>query len=102
MTYVYICHPYGGDYNNIERAMDACIRARKRDPDIVPVFIPLLFHGCMRDTVFEDRAAGLAFCLRVMPLCSYVFVCGDNISAGMADEIANAHRMGMEIVYDND
>ena len=97
---VYICHPYGGKQENIDAVNEICYLFRKAYK--IPVYVPFLFHGFMDDTDPTQRSAGLEFCMRVMPLCSYVFVCGDNISAGMADEIANAHRMGMEIVYDND
>lgn len=98
LRYAYVCHPYGGDHKNLRRAHECCAKLRWDEPEVIPVYVPLLFHYLLDDANPEHRQAGLSFCRRVLALCHEVRVYGDRVTEGMAMEIRAAHEMGLPIV----
>ena len=93
---VYICSPYSGDVErNIEKAGQYSRYAV--DEGCVPVtphlYIPLFVS---EET---ERELAIRLDLRLMDVCSELWVCGDLISDGMRREMAYAVDLGIPIQH---
>ena len=91
---VYICSPYSGDVGrNIEKA---CRYSRYAvDEGCVPVtphlYMPLFISE------ESERNLAISLDLRLMDVCSELWVCGDVISEGMRREMAYAADVGLRV-----
>ena len=101
---VYICSPYAaetpeGIQRNIKAAKQYCRYAigKRRQP----VASHLLYPQFLNDSDEMDREMGMAFGLALMRNCTEVWVFGKP-SAGMKEEIREALREKIPVVYVND
>lgn len=95
---VYICSPYSGD--TVAHTRDAQRYSRFAvDQRCIPLAPHLLFPQFMDDTNSRDRTLALFMGNVLMSKCQEVWVFGENISAGMSQEIDQAERHNMTIRY---
>lgn len=101
MPWVYIASPLRGDIKrNIEKAMEYCRFAIKRNT--VPLCPHIYFTLFLDDTVEVERRIGLILGLQMLKRCKEVWVFGDRISEGMANEIRIAEKRKIPMRYFND
>ena len=91
---VYICSPYSGDVErNIEKA---CRYSRFAvDEGCVPITPHLWLPLFLSEKT--ERELAISLDLRLMDVCSQLWVCGDVISEGMRREMAYAAKIGIPI-----
>jgi len=95
---VYIASPYAGNVkHNVEQAKKYCRFAVSQG--CIPLAPHLLYPQFMDDSNHEERELGLFFALVLLGKADELWVFGDRISKGMAQEIAKAKRRGMEIKH---
>ena len=96
MKLVYICSPYAGEIeNNVRFAKDACRLAMEQG--CAPVAVHLLYPQFLSEAVPAEREAGIRMGLRVLASCEELWACGERMSQGMNQEIAEANRLGIPI-----
>lgn len=98
---VYICSPYAGD---IEKNTANARRYSRYAVEVgyIPLAPHLLFPQFLNDALLEERQLGLFFGNAIMSKCSEVWVFGDRISAGMAEEIRRAKWKNYRLRYFSD
>lgn len=93
---VYICSPFSGDVeNNVIKAQEYSRYAL--DKGNIPIAPHLLFPQFMSDE--SERRLAMHFNYVLLGKCKEVWVFGDNISLGMAEEIRVAEKRKMKIRY---
>ena len=93
---VYICSPYSGDVDrNIEKA---CRYSRFA---VEEGYVPITPHLWMPLFISEEteREMAISLDLRLIDVCSELWVCGDVISDGMRREMDYAAETGTIIQY---
>jgi hypothetical protein len=94
---VYICHPFRGDVAaNRERVRRICAAVKR---DYVPLAPHLLLPAYIEEATERDLA--LEHGLALLRGADEMWVCADDVSEGMAGEIAEARRLGVP-VYQSD
>ena len=97
---VYICSPYSGDVDkNIKNAYVYCRYAIKNN--CVPIAPHLFFPQFLNDDISEERELALSMNKEIIDRCDEVWVFGDTVSKGMAEEIEYAHVSDKSIYYIN-
>jgi hypothetical protein len=97
---VYVCSPYAGDVSeNVRRARNYCRFAVGKG--YIPLAPHLLYPQFMDDADALQRRLALAFALVLLCKCEELWVFGDIVSGGMAEEIEKAKRRGVPIRYFN-
>jgi len=97
---VYVASPFAGDTEyNIRKAQGYCRFAVSKG--CIPIAPHLLYPQFMDDEDSEQRELGLFFALVLLGKCDELWVFGDRVSTGMANEIAKAKKRGMPIKYYN-
>ena len=95
---VYIASPFAGDTErNTERARGYCRLAVSKG--YIPLAPHLLYPQFMDDEDKKQRELGLRFALTLLGKCDELWVFGERISHGMAQEIAKAKKRNMPIRY---
>ena len=96
MPVVYICSPYRGDIEGNTRKAQRYSRYA-----VEQGYIPIAPHLLLPQFVSEENERELALFMGVVLLtkCKELWVCGDTISEGMAEEIKKAEKRNMEIRY---
>ena len=92
-TVVYICSPYRGDVDaNTEKARRYCRYAADRG------YVPIAPHLLLPQFVDEEteREAAIESDLAILERCDELWVCGEDITDGMAAEIASASDRNMK------
>lgn len=90
MPFVYICSPYRGNPRvNVMRARNYCKFAVRQGK--IPVAPHLYFPQFMSEATERDKAMRMNF--QLLDLCGECWVFGDNITEGMAAEIARAEKV---------
>ena len=98
MPLIYICSPFSGDTKkNTEATRRYCRFAV--DQGCIPFAPHLLFPQFLDDHDPAEREYGMFFGKVLMDKCSAVWVFGDDISAGMEEEIERAKRKGYTVRY---
>ena len=93
---VYIASPLSGDVErNLEFARKACRYAIEQDA--TPFAPHLLYTQMLDDSSPADRQLGIDMGNQMLALCDELWLCGDRISAGMADEKALAEQLGIPV-----
>ena len=93
---VYICSPFSGDVeNNVIKARTYSRYALDRGN--IPIAPHLLFPQFMSDE--SERRLAMHFNYVLLGKCEEVWVFGDYISLGMAEEIRVAEKRKMKIRY---
>ncbi|MEE1504419.1 MAG: DUF4406 domain-containing protein [Acutalibacteraceae bacterium] len=102
----YICSPLGAETaekicNNMQYAREFMYYAKELF-NVVTVaphaYLPILLN----DTVADERSLGMKFGVELLGMCQHIFVCGPEISVGMAAEIKYAAKEGIKIHVFND
>lgn len=95
---VYICSPYAGDIKeNTKRARRFCRFAAMSG--YIPIAPHLLFPQFLNDEDPAERDLGLFFGNALMSRCAEVWVLGNRISSGMAQEIQRAQQKSYRLRY---
>ena len=95
---VYVCSPFSGNTEkNAESGRRYCRFAV--DSGFVPFAPHLLFPQFMNDAVSEERELALFMGIVMLTKCAELWVFGDRISKGMAQEIRKAEARNMLIRY---
>lgn len=96
MKLIYMASPYAGDIEkNTEFAKRACRHVMNEGHAF---FAPhLLYTQILNDANIQERQAGLAMGLAVLPRCDELWCYGEHISHGMLLEIQEADRLGISV-----
>ena len=95
---VYVCSPFSG---NLERNAESARRYCRyvADSGFIPFAPHLLFPQFMHDDVPEERELALFMGFVMLTKCAELWVFGERISSGMAQEIRKAETRNMLIRY---
>ena len=100
MPLVYICSPYRSDPEaNMERTRKFCRFAL--DHGQIPLAATLMFPQFMNDDDSKERELAIFMDIVLMGKCSEVWVLGDTVTEGMAEEIDRARRRRQRVRYFN-
>lgn len=95
---VYICSPYSGDVcanaKNARRYSRFAV-----DIGYIPITPHLLYPQFLNENLAFERELGLHFARVLMRFCAEVWVFGNTISSGMAEEIKTAERKHIIVRY---
>jgi hypothetical protein len=92
---VYIASPYAGDVEaNTKFAIDACRVAIACGH--TPIAPHLLYPQILDDSNPSQREMALRFGQNLIAVCGEFWICGDDISPGMANEIREAEALGIK------
>ena len=95
---VYVCSPFSGDpAGNAEKARRYCRFAV--DNGYAPFAPHLFFPQFLDDDIPEERELGLFMAIIMLTKCAELWVFGEQITRGMAQEIRKAESRGMIIRY---
>ena len=95
---VYVCSPFSGDpAGNAEKARRYCRFAV--DGGYAPFAPHLFFPQFLDDGIPEERELGLFMAIIMLTKCAELWVFGEQITRGMAQEIRKAESRGMIIRY---
>lgn len=95
-TIAYIASPLSGNIDeNLQFARKACGYAAAQGA--VPYAPHLLFTQFLDDNDPEQRDAGIRMGLQMLRRCDELWLCGDDISAGMSEEEKMARRLGVPV-----
>lgn len=95
---VYVCSPFSGDpAGNVEKAQHYCRFAV--DSGYAPFAPHLFFPQFLDDGIPEERELGLFMDIIMLTKCAELWVFGEQITRGMAQEIRKAESRGMIIRY---
>ena len=95
---VYVCSPFSGDQTgNTERACRYCRFAV--DAGYAPYAPHLFFPQFMNDNNHEERELAIFMGIIMLTKCAELWVFGDRITKGMAQEIRKAESRNMIIRY---
>ena len=95
---VYVCSPFSGDpAGNAEKARRYCRFAV--DSGYAPFAPHLFFPQFLDDGIPEERELGLFMAIIMLTKCAELWVFGEQITRGMAQEIRKADSRGMIIRY---
>lgn len=96
MKLIYMASPYAGDIEkNTKFAKRACRHVMNEGHAF---FAPhLLYPQLLNDANPQERQAGLAMGLAVLPRCDELWCYGEHISHGMLLEIQEADRLGISV-----
>ena len=100
MPLVYICSPYKSDPKaNMERTRKFCRFAL--DHGQIPLAATLMFPQFMDDRNPAERELAIFMDIVLMGKCHEVWVLGDTVSEGMAEEISRAKKRRQRVRYFN-
>lgn len=95
---VYVCSPFSGDpAGNVEKAQHYCRFAV--DSGYASFAPHLFFPQFLDDGIPEERELGLFMAIIMLTKCAELWVFGEQITRGMAQEIRKAESRGMIIRY---
>ena len=95
---IFVCSPYRGDMaTNTQNARRYCRLVVEQGG--IPFAPHLLFPQFMHDDVPEERELALFMGIVMMTKCAELWVFGERISRGMAQEIRKAEARNMLIRY---
>lgn len=94
MKKVYICAPLGGDVEgNLKRVREYARYALMcGTAPVVPHFYAL----CLDDTIPKEREIGMAAGLSLLWFCDELWLFGDEVTEGMADEIRFCNNLNVK------
>lgn len=98
---VYICSPYSGDIDiNVKKARAFCRFALEKN--YIPLAPHLLFPQFMNDDIPQERELAMFMNMVLLGKCNELWVFGNTISNGMAQEIEKAKKRKQLIKYFNE
>ena len=98
---VYICAPYSGTPEEIQRNVENVKRYCRfaADQGYAPLATHLAICGFLRDEIAQERELGIEIDKTLLSVCSELWVFGDRISTGMNIEITTFQLTGKPIRY---
>lgn len=98
---VYVAHPISGDVaRNCALVEEKCSRIYKERPSVIPLAPYLMALRYLDDSIPEDRLRGIEgnkeFFLR--HVIDEVWLFGDRLSAGMAEEVGWARTLNIPVI----
>jgi len=110
MRVVYVCAPLAGNIEaNVKHVVKAVDRLvleyRSNEYKEMPMFLVPHFalHGITFNMEGEtDRKWGMECCIEMVGMAQEMVVIGDHITAGMAEEMKRAFRMGIKVTRRSD
>ena len=100
MKKVYICSPLGGDVaGNIEKVK--LYNRYALECGAVPI-ASHFYALSLDDSIPYERAIGTRAGLVLLGMCDEVWAFGNNLTEGMAQEIAEAYKLGIPVVHIQD
>lgn len=98
----YICAPLRAVQSadvarNVSLAQCAARAVAQRAHDVVPIVPHVAFGGALDH--HRDHARAMDACLQLVGMSDVLVVVGDQLTAGMRQEIDHAKRLGVEIEY---
>lgn len=98
---VYICSSYSGDIEgNVKKARAFCRFALEKN--CIPLAPHLLFPQFMDDDIPQERELAMFMNMVLLGKCNELWVFGDIISKGMAQEIEKSKKRKQLIRYFNE
>ncbi len=95
---VFICSPFAGDIEgNTKRAKRYGRFAISKK--VVPVIPHLMYPQFLYEDDPDERRLGIEMGLILLSKCHEIWVFGNRISKGMAEEIGRAKKLGIPIRY---
>jgi len=99
---VYICSPYRGRTENeiagnVRDAIRYSQQAAKQG--YLPICPHIYLTQFLNDGKPDERKLGLAMGLELLRDCRELWVCGERVSEGMKNEIAEAKRLGITVKH---
>jgi len=95
--FAYVCSPLRGDVEaNIARAREYCRQVFEAGYN--PVCGQIFYTQFLRDDIPEEREAGMAMGVAMLPQCRVLVICGDEITAGMSQEIRAAEQLKIPVL----
>jgi hypothetical protein len=98
---VYIAHPVGGDVeNNLVLVAEIVRYIALNNKDVIPVAPYFLYCHALDDNDMNERIRGMEIGLDYLKNSNNieVWLYGDRISNGMAEEIKVAHNLDLKVV----
>ena len=93
---VYVASPlFGDEEQNLEFARKTCRYAIEQE--VTPFAPHLLYTQMLDDSSPADRQLGIEMGSQMLELCDELWLCGDRISEGMANEKALADQLGIPV-----
>ena len=98
---VYICAPYSGTPEEIQRNVENVKRYCRfaADQGYAPLSTHLAICGFLRDEIAQERELGIEIDKTLLSVCSELWVFGDRISTGMNIEITTFQLTGKPVRY---
>ena len=101
MKTIYVCSPLRGDIEqNIQNAREYCKYAVSEG--VLPIAPHIFFTQFLDDNNPDDRQAGMEMGMEQLRTADELWVFGDTVSEGMAQEIAFAETLGKPVIEIND
>lgn len=91
---VYLASPYRGNRDQHEAFARMALRYAIQS-GVAPIAPHLLYPQVLDDSLAGERALGIALDLALLSRCDALWLCGDEISAGMEQELEEARRAGI-------
>ena len=94
---VFICSNYRGDVEtNVDNAIHWCKKAINQG--YLPIAPHLYFPQFLDDGIPSERESGITWGIDILNDCDELWVCSENISDGMKQEIVHAREQGIPII----
>ena len=94
---VFICSNYRGDVeSNVKNAIHWCKEATNQG--YLPIAPHLYFPQFLDDDISSERESGITWGIDILNGCDELWICSENISDGMEQEILHAREQGMPII----
>jgi hypothetical protein len=98
---VFISHPVAGAVEaNLEKSLKWVRLALYEN--VVPFAPYIPYCGALDDDEDQGRFLGVRAGLEILILCDQLWVCGNNITPGMAEEIYRAQSYKIPVIYRDD
>ena len=91
MKVVFVCSPFQGKRENVERAKEYC--RMLVDAGYIPIAPHVYFPQFMDDSNLEDRRLALEMNKKLMEFCDEMWVFGEEITEGMREEIEHFKKL---------
>ncbi len=95
----YICAPYAQDDKHIVFQHVFLAETHYAQSATDRGFVALVPHTMFPRATEADRAEIMATCCEIVACCDLLLVCGDRLSAGMAEEIHTAYAAGVQVEW---
>src|SRR5699024_3428109 len=94
---VFICSNYRGDVEtNVENALYRCKKATTHD--YLPIAQHLYFPQFLDDDNPSERESGITCGIDILNDCDELWICSENVSDGMKQEMLYAREQGIPII----